>query len=49
MTPEYEITDQTRGHRVRTRDLALLAGLHLLWLAWGHVVLITRMDTPTAS
>lgn len=49
MTPEYEITDQTRGVTRRTRDLLLLAALHLLWLSWGHVVLITRMDAGPAS
>lgn len=41
-----EITDRTRGHTVRTRDLALVAALQLLWLAWGHVVVLTHLADP---
>lgn len=44
MTPEYEITDQTRGHSVRSRDIVLITHLHLLWLLWGHIVTLRWYD-----
>ena len=46
----YEVTDQTRGHSVRSRDAILLGHLYLLWLCWGHVVTLTRLvDTLPGS
>jgi hypothetical protein len=46
MTPEYEVIDQTRGWRQRSRDLLLIIHLHALWVLWGHSVVITRVSDP---
>lgn len=43
----YEVTDQTRGHSVRSRDIVLITHLHLLWLLWGHIVTL-RYDAADA-
>lgn len=49
MNVVYEITDHTRGHTVRSHDAILVGHLHLLWLIWGHIVTLTRIDAPTSS
>ena len=43
----YEVTDQTRGHSVRSRDIVPIVHLHLLWLFWGHIVTL-RYDVADA-
>lgn len=43
------LTDHTRGHTVRSHDAVLIGHLHLLWLIWGHVVTLTRLDEPIPS
>ena len=43
------LTDHTRGHTVRSHDAILIGHLHLLWLIWGHVVTLSRLDEPISS
>ncbi len=43
------LTGHTRGHTVRSHDAILIGHLHLLWLIWGHVVTLSRLDDPTPS
>jgi hypothetical protein len=44
----YELTDRTRGHTIRSRDILLIVHLQLLWLLWGHIVTLSWVDVPEA-
>lgn len=49
MDATYTVTDHTRGHAVRSSDLALIASLQMLWLMWGHVVTLTRLSDAVSQ